>query len=161
MRIGISGHRDLTPATARAVRAEIRAFLDERTGDLVGVSCLADGADQLFAEAIVEAGGRLVAIIPAAEYRDRLPEEAHALYDALLGAALDVVALDFVESSSEAHMAASVAMLDRIDVLVAVWDGKPARGYGGTADVVGEAKRRGIEVVRVWPTGADRTANDA
>jgi hypothetical protein len=28
-------------------------------------------------------------------------------------------------------MAASEAMLDEIDLQVAVWDGKPARGFGG------------------------------
>ena len=31
-------------------------------------------------------------------------------------------------------------MLDRADRLYAVWDGKPARGYGGTADVVTKHK---------------------
>jgi hypothetical protein len=27
-------------------------------------------------------------------------------------------------------------MIDKTDHLIAVWDGKPARGYGGTADIV-------------------------
>jgi len=33
-------------------------------------------------------------------------------------------------------MAASAYMIDHADELWAVWDGQPARGYGGTADVV-------------------------
>jgi hypothetical protein len=31
-------------------------------------------------------------------------------------------------------------MLDQAGRTFAVWDGKPARGYGGTADVVAEAE---------------------
>jgi hypothetical protein len=53
-------------------------------------------------------------------------------------------------------MAASQAMLDRADQLYAVWDGKPARGYGGTADVVAEAESRGVPVTIIWPEGAQR-----
>lgn len=156
MRIGISGHRDLTPGTAEAVRTELRQFLNDHADQLVGVSCLANGADQLFARAVTDAGGQLVVVVPAAEYRDGLPAPSQPEYDALLAVAADVVRLPFKESTSESHMAASAEMLDRVDTLVAVWDGKPARGYGGTADVVAEAGRRGIDVVVVWPEGADR-----
>lgn len=39
------------------------------------------------------------------------------------------------------------ALLDRVVVLVAVWDGHPPRGPGGTGEVVQEAVRRGIPVV--------------
>lgn len=155
MRIGISGHRNLTPDTVEAVRAEVVGILAAED-DVEGVSCLADGADQLFARAVVDAGGRLVAVVPAEKYRDGLPSEAYREYDALLHAAGEIVRLPFVESTPESHMAASVAMLDRIDLLVAVWDGKPARGYGGTADVVAEAQRRGIDVVVAWPQGSAR-----
>jgi hypothetical protein len=43
----------------------------------------------------------------------------------------------------------------RVDRL-AIWDGRPARGYGGTADVVAEAQREGLPVVVLWPEGAQR-----
>ena len=157
MRIGISGHRDLTEATAVAVDATIRAFLAVHAGPgLTGVSCLADGADQLFARAILDVGGILVAIIPAAQYRAGLPKASHAGYDSLLSQATDVVELPFTDSDPAAHMAASIAMLDRIDHLIAVWDGKPARAFGGTADVISKAENRKIPVTIVWPAGAER-----
>jgi hypothetical protein len=38
-------------------------------------------------------------------------------------------------------------MLDRIDVLLALWDGKPARGRGGTAEIVRRAHDLGLPVV--------------
>lgn len=157
MRIGISGHRDLTEETATAVAAEIRQILGQEHGDaLIGVSCLADGADQIFAEAVLNAGGRLTVVVPSVDYRDKLPETAHASYDALLARADETQALPFTDSTPEAHMAASRAMLDQIDRLIAVWDGKPARSWGGTADVADEARARDIDVIVIWPEGAKR-----
>nr|WSY54289.1 hypothetical protein OG999_31935 [Streptomyces sp. NBC_00886] len=43
-----------------------------------------------------------------------------------------------------------------VDELLAVWDGKPAWGYGGTADVVDYPERTGIPVRVLWPEGAIR-----
>jgi hypothetical protein len=157
MRIAITGHRGLPAQTERLVDRAIREQLAAYAGsDLTGVSNLADGADQLFAQAVLDAGGQLEVIVPAARYRDGLPESAHAAYDALLSRASSVHRLDRIESDEEAHMEASNAMLDRAERLFAVWDGKPARGYGGTADVVAEARNRGIPVTMIWPEGASR-----
>jgi hypothetical protein len=158
MRIAISGHRGLPAATERLVDQAIRDQLAHDAGGdhLVGLSNLADGADQIFARAVLDAGGQLEVIVPAARYRDGLPESAHAGYDALLSAAAQVDRLGYTESTEEAHMAASQAMLARADQLYAVWDGQPARGYGGTADVVAHANKRGIPVTIIWPEGASR-----
>ncbi|NUP64306.1 MAG: hypothetical protein HOW71_19265 [Nonomuraea sp.] len=54
-------------------------------------------------------------------------------------------------------MTASARMLDDAEVLFAIWDGQPARGYGGTADVVAEARRREVPVRVIWPDEARRT----
>jgi hypothetical protein len=157
MRIAITGHRGLPAATERrvdqAIREQLAAYADS---DLVGISNLADGADQIFARAVLDAGGQLEVIVPAAQYRDGLPESAHAAYDSLLSKAAKVDRLDRVESTEDAHMEASSAMLAHADRLFAIWDGKPARGYGGTADVVTEARQRGVPVTVIWPKGASR-----
>jgi hypothetical protein len=91
MRIAISGHRGLPAATERLIDQDIRQQLaDYRNGELVGISNLADGADQVFAQAVLDAGGQLEVIVPAAQYRAGLPETAHAAYDALLARAAKV-----------------------------------------------------------------------
>jgi hypothetical protein len=64
--------------------------------------------------------------------------------------------LPFTQSTSETHMAASELMLQHSDQLWAVWDGQPARGYGGTADVVAAARAKGLPVRVIWPHGAHR-----
>ncbi len=156
MRIAISGHRGLPATTVALVDAALRAELSTLGPDLVGLSCLADGADTLFARAVLDLGGRLEVIIPAQQYRDGLPADHHRDYDELLAAATAIHRMDFIESTAEAHMAASEYMVNHADRLLAVWDGKPARGYGGTADVVAYARTQGVPVIVVWPDGASR-----
>jgi hypothetical protein len=156
-RIAISGHRGLPPATERLVQDALTVALERARGpSLVGVSCLADGADALFAEAVLDRGGRLEVVVPAVQYRAGLPADHHKTYDRLLEAAAEVHRLDLQASNSEAHMAASERMLDLTEELFAVWDGLPARGYGGTADVVASARRRAMPVTVIWPPGARR-----
>ncbi|MFG1705577.1 hypothetical protein ACFLIM_20510 [Nonomuraea sp. M3C6] len=156
LRIAVSGHRGLPRQTALLIDQAIREALAEYSPEISGLSCLADGADQIFAQAVLDLGGELEAVIPAKEYRDGLPSEFHAGYDELLSRAVRIHRLDFVESTSESHMAASRRMLDDADVLFAIWDGQPARGYGGTADVVAEARQREVPVRVIWPEGAQR-----
>ncbi len=60
------------------------------------------------------------------------------------------------ESNSRAHRASSEIMVGLADQMIAVWDGQPARGYGGTADVVAYAHRVGVPVRIVWPEGTTR-----
>jgi hypothetical protein len=64
--------------------------------------------------------------------------------------------MPFRTSNREAYMAASEYVLDEVDAMVAVWDGGPSGGHGGTADVVAAARRRGLAVTVVWPEGAGR-----
>lgn len=64
--------------------------------------------------------------------------------------------MPFDESGQAAYMAASEELVARSDLMVAVWDGAPAAGHGGTADVVAYARDQGCEVLVVWPEGAER-----
>jgi hypothetical protein len=155
VRIAVSGHRGLPAATQRLVDHAIRVALSSQH-DVIGLSCLADGADQIFARAVLDHGGQIEAVIPAARYRDGLPTDAHAEYDRLLAAAVTVHRMPFTESTSESHMAASKFMLDHACQLWAIWDGKAARGYGGTADVVSAARQNRLPVAVIWPGGARR-----
>lgn len=157
MRVGITGHRGLSKDVEDQVRAALRAeveLYDPR--ELVAVSCIADGPDTWFAQAVLDHGGRVEVVIPAAAYRDGLPTEHHADYDALLSVAAEVHPTGLEESNSEAHMAGSEILVGLVDELLAVWDGQPARGYGGTADVVAYSRRNGVPVRVLWPEGATR-----
>jgi hypothetical protein len=154
-RLGITGHRGLSAELEAEVDRMIRAAV-ERGGDLVGVSCLADGADAVFAQAVLDVGGSLVAVLPAVEYRQSLPEDYRPVYDRLLARAGKVVQLPFVTPDPGAYLEAGMRLVEESDSLLAVWDGLPGRGPGGTADVVAYARSRGVPVTVLWPEGAVR-----
>ncbi|MBF6045867.1 hypothetical protein GO001_11620 [Streptomyces sp. NRRL B-1677] len=157
MRIGITGHRGLPGhVEGRVQLALAEAVKGFAPSDLVGVSCIADGPDAWFAQAVIAHGGRLEVVVPAENYRDSLPDWHHEVYDRLLRQASDVHRTGLAESDAQAHMAGSELLVGLADEVFAVWDGQPARGYGGTADVVAYAQRTGVPVRVLWPEGATR-----
>ncbi|MFF5304777.1 hypothetical protein ACFY5F_36015 [Streptomyces sp. NPDC013161] len=157
MRVGITGHRGLPQAVEEQVRALLADQVAEYEGrDLVGISCIADGPDTWWAQTVLDAGGRIEVVVPATEYRDGLPDWHHPEFDDLMKRASDVHRTGLTASTSEAHQAGSEILVGLSDRLIAVWDGQPARGYGGTADVVTYAESVGVPVTIVWPEGTSR-----
>ena len=138
---------------AEAVRAGASDCFATDRSSFVLVSAMADGADQIAAEAALELGFSLQAVLPFArdEYRrDFERADAATRFDALLGKAQRVLELPGVrEQAPEAYMMAGRAMVAHCDVLIAVWDGLPARGRGGTAEVVQLAIKRGSPVIHL------------
>ncbi|MFJ5308117.1 hypothetical protein [Streptomyces sp. NPDC088350] len=157
-RIGCTGHQTLTAATRRNVVHAIASEITRRWRDeLIGLCCLAEGADQLFALTILASGGRMHVVIPSNEYESTFhTKQSRENYKALLNIASDVSTLSFSAPSEDAFMAAGQEIVDQCDVLLAVWDGKPAGGKGGTADVVAYARRMGVEVRIIWPPDSQR-----
>ncbi len=157
-RIGITGHSGLPEDTAVLVYRALREGLEPHTGDeLHGITCLAHGADQIFARAVLDAGGEYEVILPAPDYREaKVKPDNLAEFDELLAKAVQVTYMPFDKSGREAYMAASEELIRRSERLFAVWDGQPSGGYGGTADVVEAARKAGLPVDVFWPAGARR-----
>jgi hypothetical protein len=154
MKVGITGHQQLgDPAQWEWVRQEMDQVLVALPSPLIGISSLAVGADQLFANAILKHDGTLEAIIPFAEYEstfvsDRDREE----FKRLLSLAAKTETLEKNGSDEEAYFAAGKRVVDRSDLVIAVWDGKPAKGLGGTGDVARYALQRQKRIVHLNPT---------
>jgi len=157
MRIGITGHQDLGDApTAAWVRAAVNQVLGEHMEPLVGVSSLAAGADQLFAELVLERRGALEVIVPFPEYRDRYAEgHQRRTYDRLIsGARVEALARGG-RSDEAAYLRAGQEVVARCDLLVAVWNGAPAGGIGGTGDIVQHARSCGRAMVILNPVSRE------
>jgi hypothetical protein len=156
VRFGVTGHRILPPTIVDRAVQHWRQVLPP--GDrLHGVSNLADGADQLFASHVLAAGGTLEVVLPCEGYAGSLiADESRTRFEDLRRAAATVVTMPYPEPSDEAFLAAGQELVDRCDHLFALWDGQPARGMGGTADVVTYAKTRGRPVTVLWVTGVVR-----
>lgn len=160
MRVGVTGHQDLSPGCADLVRQRIGLELDLLGTDVIGYSSLAAGTDQLFAEMVLERDGQLTAVLPSERYETSFTDPAALRrFEVLLCRAHEAVRLPFPEPSEAAYWRAGQTIVDRCDLLLAIWDGEPARGLGGTADVVRYARGQGRTSKVIWPDGCSRLSN--
>ena len=155
-RVGVTGHTTLPATTEVLVSDELRELLHSER-ELVGVTCLARGADRVFAEVVLDLGGRLEVILPSADYRDvQVRPEERPLFDQLVAAAASVRVLPEAHAGRAAYVAAGRVLVSSVDRLVAVWDGIDDPRPGSTADVVRMAHARRLPVTVLWPDGARR-----
>ncbi|HBW20619.1 MAG: hypothetical protein ACLPN6_28480 [Streptosporangiaceae bacterium] len=169
LRVGISGHRNvsadhpsLTTEITKAIEyitqalAADSAAVKQKHIALTAVSSLAEGADRVVASEFLHRQARLEVVLPLpeAEYcKDFGSEESIAEFDRLLKKCpadrRDVVAP--TGSREQAYELAGRAVVDRSDAMIVVWDGQPARGRGGTADIYAYAQRwqKPILLIRV------------
>lgn len=155
MRVGVTGHRVLAEVSKLEVGID-GAFdhIEERASgaEVVVVSSLAEGADRLvvhraLSREMERAPGLIVPLPrPTDEYvLDFKDEESVREFEALLHAADDVVTLaPRGTPREEGYRAVADYLLTQSDVLVALWDGKPATNQVGTAAVVARARAQGL-----------------
>jgi hypothetical protein len=128
----------------------------EKYEDIVGISSLARGADQLFADIVLDRGGHLVGVVPCEKYEETFPNPVDLeKYRQLLKKADQIIQLDHIEPTEDAFWEAGKRVVGMSDILIAVWDGKPG-GKGGTADVVAYAESISKPVTVVWIEGLSR-----
>lgn len=154
-RVGLTGHQRLTDETREKVLVELRDYLSRFAFE--GICSLAEGADQLFAQTCEELGAKLTVVVPCDGYVDTFENpDSRDSYLHFLSYAASIVELGFPTPSEDAFLRAGHRVVEDSDVLLAVWNGQPAAGKGGTADVVEYARRSGLDVHVIWPEGAAR-----
>lgn len=155
--LGATGHQTIPRAARGPVARGVRSAIRSSVPPLRVITSLAAGADQLVAEEVLAAGGRLDVVLPCHRYERAFAGAAHVRhYRQLLGRAADVESLDYDEPTEEAFWAAGKRVVERCDLLLAVWDGAPSHGLGGTADVVGYARQLKVAVRIIWAPGVSR-----
>lgn len=153
--IAITGHQHIPEQAFEYVRDGLGRFLDTYLGlgkQVTAVSCLAVGADQLFANEALNRGFNLKAINACKNIESTFDGQGLAEYRRLLAATFESDTMLYDESSPEAYLVASEHMIDISDVVVALWDGQPG-SPGGTGDAVSYARSQGKPVVLIWPEG--------
>jgi hypothetical protein len=152
VRIGVTGHQTLSSESLPWVTTQIDELLGSAGPRLVGVTSLAIGADQLFAQRVLACGGQIYAVIPHSDYSHTFKSTAdRQQYEALLAEAKNVETLTGSTSPEEAYLMAGQRVVDLSDAVLAIWDGKPAAGKGGTGDAVEYAVKRGVRVFHLDP----------
>jgi hypothetical protein len=114
------------------------------------ISPLAEGADRIVARSALEQGAELIVLLPFPPENyllDFSTSESREEFLELLGRAHEIVELggrrDSEASRNLAYSQVGEILVARSDVLIALWDGKPASGAGGTAQVIDMARRVG------------------
>jgi len=152
MKVGVAGHQKLRdPADWNWVAASINKILTECPSPLVGIASLAIGSDQLFAGLVLQHKGSIEAIIPFPGYETSFEEHDRQKYAELLSKASRTEILNKQQSDEESYFEAGKRVVDLAEFLIAVWNGKPAAGLGGTADVVDYAVRKQRRVIQINP----------
>ena len=151
MKAGITGHQNLLwPGAEEWVRQSLAAAVLEFHVTR-GLTSLARGADQLFAEVLLEAEIPFTAIVPSAGYEQTFGDDLRTKYEDLLRQADGVENLGRAKPSERAFLEAGQWIVDHTDVVFAVWDGEEARGMGGTGDIVKYARREGRKCFHLNP----------
>ena len=132
-------------AVADAVERELDALDSDRGIELW--SALAEGADRLVADRVLSRpGASLVVVLPlvADDYASDFPNTIDE-FDRLLGKAarIEVCGPDAGGTRESAYERAGLMIVESCDALIALWDGGPSGGRGGTAEIVDAARRAG------------------
>ena len=139
--------------SAVAVRAQEAQFYSEDPPRLLFISPLADGADQIAAWIALDLGFELHVVLPFERdtYRSELAdEEARAAFDELISRAACILRLPGEPGQPmDAYAMTGRATIAHCDLLLAVWDGLPPRGRGGTGEVVELAVVNGTPVIHL------------
>ncbi|HEY1794374.1 MAG TPA: hypothetical protein VGG34_15775 [Opitutaceae bacterium] len=152
---GFSGHRQIADpgALGKALASEIRGLGTLASGEWIALSSVAEGGDQAFVRQALAQGLSWHAILPLprAEFARDFSATEWARVEELLGDAEHVRVITENGSREDAYLDCGMATVDSCDLLVAVWDGEPARGKGGTADVVAYGRSLSKPLVIIHP----------
>jgi FtsH-binding integral membrane protein len=170
--VGVTGHRSLVedPRLVQQLREVVQRIRrlpppSAATPVRLGVvSPLAEGADRLVAREILRLeGSALEAALPLPPEQyvgDFTTPVSRAEFQELLEGASMVTVLAAGGNRDEAYLRVGQYVVDRCDVLIAIWDGLPARGQGGTAEIVQRARQRGVPMFLIQPSDSYEIAEE-
>lgn len=149
MKLGITGHQELE--NPDWVKQEILRIIHLQSPPIIGFTSLAVGADQLFAQAVLDCAGSFQVIVPCEEYIKAFDSTGRVEYERLLSRAAATEVLPMATCNEDAYFSAGKKVIDISDLVIAVWNGKAAAGSGGTSDVVEYARLQGKRYIHVNP----------
>jgi SMODS and SLOG-associating 2TM effector domain 3 len=154
--VGFSGHRHLADVAgpARAIMAAVTEVRREAPGDWIGLSSVAAGSDQLFVQQVLGQGLSWHAILPLprAQFQEDFTPFDWTVAEGFLARADHVRVIGDNQSREDGYLDCGMETVNDSDVLIALWDGLPARGKGGTAEVVEYATELGKPVLIIDAT---------
>src|SRR6266700_4319726 len=152
MKIGITGHQQLGSEATIAWLSETLEGLIRQYHIDVGITSLAIGADQLYAEVLKKSHIPYIDVIPCEGYETTFQTtDDLGRYQELLRNTSERIQLPFEKPSETAFYEAGKKIANLSDLVIAIWNGKPAKGLGGTGDIVEYAHTIKKPVVHLNP----------
>jgi hypothetical protein len=153
--VGFTGHRrlaDFAPVE-RAVEAELSRLSTQPGVEWLALSSVAAGSDMVFANTALRLGLGWEAVLPLppAEFRRDFDEAGWREVESLIARAEQVRVVGGQSRREDAYLDCGMETVNHSDVLLAVWDGEPARGRGGTAEIVAYARELGRPLILIDP----------
>lgn len=149
--VGFSGHRQLANVTGvtAAIRETLESLRREVSAEWSALSSAAAGADLLFVRSVLDLNMPWEASLPLplSDFQHDFPPNEWNEVKALIALAKQAQIVAANGSREDAYLAGGLDVVNRCDVLLVVWDGRPARGKGGTADIVAHARAIGRPLV--------------
>lgn len=145
---GITGHRELKNIIW------IKTMLQEVLSEIRithGFTCLAIGADELFAEILIQNHVNYTVVIPCQNYESTFDKTALDNFIFAKNKASKMIELNNNEPSEKAFNEAGKFVVDNSEILIAVWNGEEAKGLGGTGDIVEYAKSKNKKIIHLNP----------
>lgn len=151
--IGVTGHRDLLASEIPALKIKVRDFFqnlkhDFPDLDLQLITPLAEGSDRLVADVAVELGVSLIVPLPMPQADYEKDFSSQAAVDTFRSS-VDTARVIYLrtlnrkpgdilspEDRTRQYAQMGIFISNHSQVLLALWDGKPALEVGGTASVV-------------------------
>ncbi len=151
IRVGVTGHRVLPNLnrlrkTVNSILKQIKGQISKNNTEriqLIAVSPLAEGADRLVADEILNHDGQLEVVLPfkITEYvTDFQSIASKNEFYKLLEHASSITVTKKVDSRKVAYEESGKFVVDNSNILIALWDGNPPMGRGGTSDIVKYAR---------------------
>ena len=145
---GITGHRELQ--NLEWIKETMKEVIGEM-GITYGVTCLATGADELFAELLRQKNINYTAVIPCIHYDKTFEKEELNKFVLSRNKASKLIELNNDNPSEKAFDEAGNTVVDNSEILIAIWNGQEAKGLGGTADIVEYAKTKNKKIIHINP----------
>ncbi len=149
--LALGGHRILRDVDRLSIGINLaikRIQVEKLTQKWYLLSTLSEGAEQLLVRQILQVqSANLIAVLPMTRevYRKNFQSEnSREEFDKMLQVATEVFELPMADTRLTAFQAANDFVLEHCDMLLVIWDGKPAQGAGGTGELAMAARQRSL-----------------
>ena len=151
--IGITGHRKIQNINIiePVIIQVLNQIKESYPAQYQIISSLAEGSDCLLASLAIQILHAKLTVslpLPVHEYLfDFSNEDNKFEFSKLLDTSEKIIQPQLFKTRQDAYLAAGEYVVTHCDILVAIWDGRPAQGKGGTEQIVTLARHRNLPVV--------------